>query len=66
MAESNINLSSLISFELKDSRVEFGKGGIVALSMLAKVSPVSEADRNFVEVFLKNQETLPLAERAPL
>ena len=43
----------MISFEAKDSRVEFGMNGVVALSMLAHVSPVNEADRAFVEMYLK-------------
>lgn len=57
LTSTDINLSSLISNELKDSRIEFGKSGILALSMLASVSPVNESDRAFITTFLASADT---------
>ena len=56
IATADINLSSLISKELKDNRCEFNKNGIQALSMQASVSPVSDSDMAFVDVYLANQD----------
>ena len=49
LTQTDINLSTLISMDMKEETVEISKNGFGALKMMAQVSPVQENDIDFVQ-----------------
>lgn len=54
LSSTDINLSSLMSREPLDHRIEIVQSGVQALSLQAIVSPVAESDQEFFGQYLAN------------
>lgn len=54
LSSNTINLSSLISMELNNTRIDIMKKGIKGIDLLASVTPFKENDHDFVRTYLSN------------
>lgn len=59
LSSNDFNLSSLIASEVKDTRIEIAKAGILSLNIMAKVFPVDDKDKEFVSGYLTNSQVVP-------
>ena len=59
LTQVDLNLSSLISYEFKEDRLEIFNSGFHVLAFSAKVVPENDTDADFINEYLSNNENRP-------